>query len=118
MRFSRVGLSAFGIAIPEQILTSREIEAKLAPALTGRDKKFSNEGWFEALTGVAERRLWKKTQRRPTLRCWPPPTYSQAMNRLIDLKLEPCFSAVSVGTSVNLPPQRSHTQNSACRTHV
>jgi acyl-CoA:acyl-CoA alkyltransferase len=60
MKFSRVGLSAFGVGIPEQILTSREIETKLAPALTGCDKKFSHEGWFEALTGVAERRLWEK----------------------------------------------------------
>jgi len=57
MRFERVCLESFGYGLPEQVITSAEIEARLAP-LYQRLKL--PEGRLELMTGIEARRLWPK----------------------------------------------------------
>ncbi|HWB13829.1 MAG TPA: 3-oxoacyl-ACP synthase III [Gemmataceae bacterium] len=55
MRYQRVCLESFGYVLPDEIVTSAEIEARLAP-LYGRLRL--PEGRLELMTGIRERRFW------------------------------------------------------------
>ena len=57
MRYRNVCLEAFGYTIPDEIVTSAEIEARLAP-LYQRLKL--PEGRLELITGIRERRFWAR----------------------------------------------------------
>lgn len=56
MRYSRVCLESFGYTLPEVVVTSDEIEARLAP-LYQRLKLPA--GRLELMTGIRERRFWQ-----------------------------------------------------------
>lgn len=55
MKFKNVVISSFAYHLPEQIITSEEIEDKLAP-LYQRLKL--PDGRIELMTGIKERRFW------------------------------------------------------------
>ena len=55
MRYSKVCLESFGYALPEEMVTTRQIEQSLAP-LYGR--LGLPEGRLELMTGIRERRFW------------------------------------------------------------
>jgi 3-oxoacyl-[acyl-carrier-protein] synthase-3 len=57
MRYRNVCLESFGVTLPEEVLTSEEIERRLAP-LYGRLRL--PEGRLELMTGIRERRLWDR----------------------------------------------------------
>ncbi len=57
MKYSRVHLSALGYELPPVVVTSEELEGRLAPLY---DKLHMAPGQLEALTGIAERRWWEK----------------------------------------------------------
>lgn len=55
MRYENVRFEAFGYALPEQVVTSADIERELAPVY----ERFSlHEGRLELMTGIRERRFW------------------------------------------------------------
>lgn len=56
MRYHRVHLESFGYEIPEQVISSEEIEERLAPYYK---KNRIPEGRLEQLTGIRERRVWE-----------------------------------------------------------
>lgn len=60
MRFSRVKIGAFGYALPDQIVTSEELEARLAPVY---DRFRLRVGRLELMSGIAERRFWPEGTR-------------------------------------------------------
>jgi acyl-CoA:acyl-CoA alkyltransferase len=60
MQYRHVCLEALGYAIPDEIVTSDEIERRLAP-LYGRLKL--PEGRLELMSGIRERRLWPRGMR-------------------------------------------------------
>jgi 3-oxoacyl-[acyl-carrier-protein] synthase-3 len=55
MRYSQVCIESLGYALPEEVVTSAQIEAQLAP-LYGRLRL--PEGRLELMTGIRERRFW------------------------------------------------------------
>ena len=55
MRYSEVYLESTGYTLPDQILTSEDIETKLAPLY---EKIHCAKGRLEQLTGIKERRIW------------------------------------------------------------
>lgn len=55
MRYSEVFIESMGYSLPETVLTSEEIETRLAPLY---EKLQIKKGWLEELTGVRERRMW------------------------------------------------------------
>jgi acyl-CoA:acyl-CoA alkyltransferase len=55
MRYQNVCLEAFACTLPEEIVTSTEIEARLAPAY---QRIGLPEGRLELITGIATRRFW------------------------------------------------------------
>jgi 3-oxoacyl-[acyl-carrier-protein] synthase III len=55
MRYSEVFIESMGYSLPETVLTSEEIENRLAPLY---EKMQLKKGWLEELTGVRERRIW------------------------------------------------------------
>ncbi len=57
MKYTNVCLEAFSHTLPEEVLTTTELESMLQP-LYSRLKL--PEGRLELLTGIRERRLWKK----------------------------------------------------------
>jgi len=57
MRFDKVHLEAFGHALPDDPVTSLEIEARLAPLY---ERMGFEPGRIEMLTGIRERRYWPK----------------------------------------------------------
>lgn len=57
MKYSRVHLSALGYELPPVVVTSDELEQRLAPLY---DKLHMAPGQLEALTGIAERRWWEE----------------------------------------------------------
>jgi hypothetical protein len=57
MRYRNVCIEAFGYTLPDEIVTSQQIEAQLAP-LYGRLRLA--EGRLELMTGIRERRFWPR----------------------------------------------------------
>ena len=55
MRYRNVCLEAFGFTLPPEIVTSAEIERRLAPLY---ERLRLREGRLELMTGIRERRLW------------------------------------------------------------
>ncbi len=55
MRYQNVCLEAFGYTLPEQIVTSEEIEERLAPLYT---RLRLPEGRLELMSGIGARRFW------------------------------------------------------------
>ncbi len=55
MRFENVFVDAFGYQLPPQVITSEELEEKLAPVYR---RLHLQPGQLEALTGISERRFW------------------------------------------------------------
>ncbi|MEX2119419.1 MAG: 3-oxoacyl-ACP synthase III [Pirellulales bacterium] len=55
MRYRNVCLEAFGYTLPDEIVTSAEIERRLAPLYT---RLGLPEGRLELMTGIRERRFW------------------------------------------------------------
>ncbi|HEV3343468.1 MAG TPA: 3-oxoacyl-ACP synthase III [Pirellulales bacterium] len=55
MRYQRVCLESFGYTLPHEIVTSAEIEARLAPLYR---RLRLPEGRLELMTGIRERRFW------------------------------------------------------------
>ena len=55
MRYENVCLESFGYTLPEEIVTSAELEAALAPLYT---RLRLPEGRLELMTGIRERRFW------------------------------------------------------------
>ncbi len=57
MKFERVCLESFGYVLPECVVTSAELERRLAPIY----ERFSlHEGRLELMTGIRERRFWEE----------------------------------------------------------
>src|SRR5262252_3208810 len=56
MKYSRVYVDAIGYELPPVVVTSEELEARLAPVY--RALRIP-EGQLEALTGIVERRWWE-----------------------------------------------------------
>jgi 3-oxoacyl-[acyl-carrier-protein] synthase III len=56
MRYRNVCLEAFGYTLPEEIVTSAEIECRLAPLY---ERLRLPEGRLELMTGIRERRFWR-----------------------------------------------------------
>ena len=55
MRYQNVCLEAFGYTLPEEIVTSAEIEDRLRPVY---QRLRLPEGRLELMTGIRERRFW------------------------------------------------------------
>jgi len=55
MRYENVCLEAFGYTLPEEIVTSAELESRLAPLY---ERLRLPEGRLELMTGIRERRFW------------------------------------------------------------
>ena len=56
MRYRRVALEAFGYTLPDEVVSSADIEARLAPLY---QRLRLPEGRLELITGVRERRVWE-----------------------------------------------------------
>jgi len=55
LRYNNVNLESFGYVLPEQVVTSADIERELAPVY----ERFGlHEGRLEMMTGIRERRFW------------------------------------------------------------
>lgn len=59
MRYEQVNIAGLGYELPAQVVTSRELEARLGPVYARLHLK---PGQFEALTGIRERRWWPAGQ--------------------------------------------------------
>lgn len=55
MLYDKVAIESFGYVLPEEVLTSTQIETRLRPFLPASPFR---SGTFEQLTGIKERRLW------------------------------------------------------------
>ncbi|MBX3414479.1 MAG: 3-oxoacyl-ACP synthase III [Pirellulales bacterium] len=55
MKYEHVCLEAFGYTLPEEIVTSAQLEARLAPLY---ERLRLPEGRLELMTGIRERRFW------------------------------------------------------------
>ena len=55
MKFKHVCLESFGYVLPERVVTSAEIERRLAPVY---EELRLHEGRLEMMTGIRERRFW------------------------------------------------------------
>ncbi len=56
MRYRNVCLEAFGYTIPDEVVTSTELESRLAPLY---ERLRLPEGRLELMTGIRERRFWQ-----------------------------------------------------------
>lgn len=56
MRYERVCLEAFGYTLPEEVVTSAEIESRLAPLY---ERLRLPEGRLQLMTGIRQRRFWR-----------------------------------------------------------
>ncbi len=57
MNFERVAIEAFGFTLPPEIITSQDIEVRLAPTY---ERLRLPEGRLELMSGIAERRFWPR----------------------------------------------------------
>lgn len=55
MRYSKIKIAGFGYQLPPNIITSEDLEIRLAPVY---EKLYLQPGQLEALTGISERRFW------------------------------------------------------------
>ena len=55
MRYNKVCLESFGLTLPEEIVTTRQIERSLAPLY---ERLKLPEGRLELMTGIRQRRFW------------------------------------------------------------
>jgi len=55
MKFSKTYIESLAVALPDEVLTSEEIERRLAPLY---ERLHLPEGRLELMTGIRERRLW------------------------------------------------------------
>ena len=55
MRYNHVSITAFGYELPPNVVTSDDLEKRLAPLYAALHFK---KGQLEALTGIRERRFW------------------------------------------------------------
>jgi len=55
MKFSQIYIESLAVALPDEVLTSAEIEHRLAPLY---ERLHLPEGRLELMTGIRERRLW------------------------------------------------------------
>ena len=55
MRYQRVCIESFGYTLPDEVVTSAEIEERLAPVYR---RLRLPEGRLELMTGIRERRFW------------------------------------------------------------
>ena len=55
MLYSNVCIESFGYTLPDEVVSSSEIESRLAPVY---QRLRLPEGRLEAMTGIAERRFW------------------------------------------------------------
>ncbi len=60
MRYQHVCLESFGCSLPEEVLSSEEIEFRLAPLY---QRLRLPEGRLELISGIRERRLWPRGMR-------------------------------------------------------
>lgn len=60
MRYQQVCLEAFGYSVPDEVLTSGELEARLEPLYR---RLRLPEGRLELISGIRERRLWPRGMR-------------------------------------------------------
>lgn len=60
MRFDQVVLESLAVALPDEVLTSAEIERRLQPLY---ERLRLPEGRLELMTGIRERRLWAEGMR-------------------------------------------------------
>ena len=56
MRFERNCLASYGCVLPEEVVTSAELERRLAPVY---ERFRLHEGRLELMTGIRERRFWE-----------------------------------------------------------
>ena len=71
IRFSNVRLHGFGYELPPRVLTSAQIEEKLAPVY---DRLKLPPGRLELMSGIKERRLWEPgTRPSEAAAGWPQP---------------------------------------------
>ena len=56
MRYNKVCIESFGYSLPEEVVTSDEIEQKLKPLY---ERLRLPEGRLELMTGISERRFWR-----------------------------------------------------------
>ncbi len=68
MQFHRVRLAAIGALLPDEVLSSEELEQRLSPLY---DRLRLPPGRLELMTGIRERRLWPRGTRPsgPSIRC-------------------------------------------------
>ena len=57
MRYSRVYIDAIGYALPPEVVSTAELEARLSPLY---ERLHLPAGQLEALTGIRHRRWWEK----------------------------------------------------------
>ena len=57
MQFERVAIETFGFTLPPEVITSQEIESRLAPTY---ERLRLPEGRLELMSGIAERRFWPR----------------------------------------------------------
>jgi 3-oxoacyl-[acyl-carrier-protein] synthase III len=57
MRYNKVKIAAMGYELPPNVITSDDLEARLAPVY---EKLHLQPGQLQALTGIAERRFWDR----------------------------------------------------------
>ena len=55
MKYTNVNVEAFGYTLPEEVVTTAEIERRLAPLY---ERLRLPEGRLELITGVRQRRFW------------------------------------------------------------
>src|SRR4051812_37910738 len=60
MRYSRVFIDAIGYELPPVVVSTAELEARLAPLY---ERLHLPQGQLEALTGIHHRRWWHKDHR-------------------------------------------------------
>lgn len=60
MKYSKVFINAFGYELPPHVVTSDDLEKRLAPLY---EALHFQKGQLEALTGIQERRFWDKDYR-------------------------------------------------------
>ena len=73
MKYAHVHLEAWAYVLPERVVSSAELEQRLAPLY----ERFGlHEGRLELMTGIRERRFWKPGLRFPEPPCilWTPNT--------------------------------------------
>src|SRR3954466_15628355 len=60
MKFENVCIESLAVALPEEVLTSTEIETRLRPLY---ERLKLPEGRLELMTGIRERRVWPEGTR-------------------------------------------------------